>query len=391
MLDVSRKIGVLLVGMSGSVANTIICGCQMAKRDNLPVFGMFTESEAFAHTKFVDWREFNFSGWDVDRRSAYEVANAGDIVPRQFLTGSKDELSALSPLTGALAESDYYYSNSYSRSTRNFTLSELLEGLNQDISEFKKSQSLDACYIVNVASPTMKVIRAPSEIGKIELRGMIDSNSKLISSATLYALAALDTGCGFIDFTSSQTLEIAGLHQIALDKGVQLAGRDGATGETSLKMMLSEFLLKRNLRVTGWFSTNILGNNDGKVLKDNSYGDLKFTDKKSIAPDILGYSDFDNIVNIEYYRPRGDNKEAWNVIDFKGWLGLEMSIRIDWQGRDSILAAPLILDLVRHMDYSREHGEKGLLYHLGVYFKHPIGSKARGFSEAYNLLLDHYR
>ncbi len=386
----SKKIGVLLVGMNGSVGNTLIAGCLAARMKELPVYGMITEMEAFSHIAFPDWRDFEFSGWDIDQRSALEVAYANEIVPRSFVADLEKELSVLHPLSGVLTQSDYYFQEKQSRSTKQFSLLELLECLEHDIADIKKDRSLDTCYVVNVSSPSKAEIRDPAAIDRVELERMIDSNNPAIDSSVLYALAALRNGCGFVDFTSSQTLELKGLQQISQYNNLPIAGRDGATGETSLKAMLSEFLLKRNLRVTGWFSTNILGNNDGKVLSTQGHGSTKVTDKKSVAPDILGYSDFDNLVNIEYYSPRGDNKEAWNVIDFKGWLGLDMSMRIDWQGRDSILAAPMILDLVRHLSYSHDRGEKGLIHHLGIYFKHPIGSRIRGFSEAYRSLIDHY-
>lgn len=219
---------------------------------------------------------------------------------------------------------------------------------------------------------------------------MIGDNSSHISSAVLYALAAINSGCGYIDFTSSQTLDIKGIVELSNEMKVPLAGRDGATGETILKIALAEFLLKRNLHLLGWFSTNLLGNNDGLILQDRAHAELKIADKANVLIDVLGYSNFDNIVNINYYRPRGDQKEAWNSVDFQGWLGLEMSLKVNWLGRDSILAAPLVIDLVRHVEYAKYAQNYGILSHLQFYFKHPVGSNTKSFSESYKILLDYY-
>ncbi|MCF6154490.1 MAG: hypothetical protein E3K36_04395 [Candidatus Brocadia sp.] len=171
---------------------------------------------------------------------------------------------------------------------------------------------------------------------------------------------------------------------------VPLAGRDGNTGQTLIKTVLGQMFKIRNLNLNGWYSTNILGNNDGLVLSMPEHRQTKMEDKLGVLEPVLGYNHFTHIVDIHYYPPRGDNKEAWESIDFSGWLGMPMSAKINWLGRDSILAAPLIIDLVRLMEFALRRGECGIQSQLAIYFKHPLGTSARGFSDQYMLLKNYY-
>lgn len=207
----------------------------------------------------------------------------------------------------------------------------------------------------------------------------------------LYAYAAIEENCPFVDFTPNVTLETEALLELADIKNVPLAGRDGNTGQTLMKTVLGQMLKIRNLKLDGWYSTNILGNNDGKVLARNEHAEIKMRDKLGVLEPLLGYGDFDHTVNIEYFAPRGDNKEAWDSIDFLGWLDQSISVKINWLGRDSILAAPLILDLIRLLEYAQREGEKGIQSHLAMYFKNPLGTKTRGFFDQYKLFVDYYK
>jgi myo-inositol-1-phosphate synthase len=386
----SRKTGVLIVGLNGSVGNTVVSGAKSATYHEFPLYGMLTEAHPMAGIKFTDWREFIFGGWDLNSLSAYDIAASNGIIPNHMLKGLEKPLSLVKPFQGIVCEPDYYFGKDTQWIKINNSLEELISQTENDIHQFKEHFNLDSCCVVNLSSPPKVTIQNPSNVNKEKLFEMIKSNSPLISSSLLYAIAAINTGCGYIDFTSSQTLDIKGILDISNEKKVPLAGRDGATGETILKIALAEFLLKRNLHLSGWFSTNLLGNNDGLVLQDYRHAELKVEDKTNVLSDVLGYSDFENIVNINYYRPRGDQKEAWNSIDFQGWLGLEMSLKLDWLGRDSILAAPLVLDLARHIEYAKSAGDYGILDHLQFYFKHPVGGHTTSFSESYGILLNYY-
>ena len=387
----SRKVGVLIVGLNGAVGNTVVSGTKAALRHNYALYGMLTESSPLSGIKFPNWKEFIFGGWDLNSYSAYEIAISNEIIPKYMMSELEGSLESIRPFKGIVCEPDYYFGKDVDWIKSSDSLEGLISKVEMDILQFKDRFNLESCCVVNLSSPPKMTIEEPSSVNKENLYELIESNSSLISSSVLYALASINQRCSYIDFTSSQTLDISGIVELSNEKKVALAGRDGATGETILKLALAEFLLKRNLHLSGWFSTNLLGNNDGFILQDHDYSKLKVNDKASVLSDVLGYSDFDNIVNIDYYRPRGDQKEAWNSIDFMGWLGLGMSMKFDWLGRDSILAAPLVLDLIRHVEYGKSTGDYGILKHLQFYFKHPVGSRNRSFSESYQILLDYYK
>lgn len=386
----SKKLGVLIAGLNGAVGNTTVSGSIVASSGKYPLLGMLTETSRFRGIDFTKLEDFTFGGWDLNDKSAMDQAKLYKIIPQSFLKESASYLKKIIPMKGVVGKPDYYFGRKNSWEKRCSSLSECLKELQSDIARFKSETAVDRCYVVNLTSPPKAVIEKTSNINKYELMQLVDRNSELISAPVLYALAAINTRSGFVDFTSSQTLEIRGLVEMSNEQRVPLAGRDGATGETALKASLAEFFQKRNFRVSGWFSTNILGNNDGLVLENKEHGKLKFSDKMELLPEVLGYLDFDNIVRINYYSPRGDNKEAWDVIDFSGWLGLDMSLRVNLWGRDSILAAPLLLDILRHMEYARTKGDFGLLGHLGLYFKHPMGNTPKAFSESFQELSSYY-
>jgi myo-inositol-1-phosphate synthase len=207
----------------------------------------------------------------------------------------------------------------------------------------------------------------------------------------LYAYAGIETGCAFIDFTPNVTLDVPGVQELAVHSGVPIAGRDGSTGQTLMKTLLAEMLQARNLKLEGWYSTNILGNNDGMVLSRPEHREVKMHDKLSVLEPILGYNTFSHAVDITYYPPRGDSKEAWDSIDFIGWFSLPMTMKIDWQGRDSILAAPLVLDLCKHLQFALAKGAIGIQSHLAIYFKQPIGTGVLPFSVAVRRLKEYYQ
>lgn len=388
----SRKIGVLIAGLNGAVGNTIVVGTFAASADgDHSLNGMLTETDWFKGVHFPELKDFVFGGWDLNNRTAFDIAIGNQIISKNDVHKQRNSLEAILPMKGVTCKPDYYFNQDNQWEKKCESLSDCLDELKADIYRFKSENSLDSCYVVNLTSPPRAVIENPSNIGMKELMEMVYNNNEQISAPILYAIAAVCAGSGFVDFTSSQTLDINGILEMANDHKALIAGRDGATGETALKASLAEFFQKRNLHVSGWFSTNILGNNDGRVLENAEHGKLKFSDKMKLLPQILGYTDFENIVRINYYRPRGDNKEAWNVVDFKGWLGMDMSLRINLLGRDSILAAPLVLDIIRHMNYSKEIGDFGNLKHLGLYFKYPIGNVPKAFSESFEELLSYYR
>ena len=205
----------------------------------------------------------------------------------------------------------------------------------------------------------------------------------------LYAYAAIKNGCHYINFTPSLTAEVPALIDMAVQAKVGLAGRDGKTGQTLYKTVLAPLFRERALKLKGWYSINILGNRDGLVLKEEKHKAAKIKSKTAVLESIVGYNDFDHQVHIHYYPPRGDAKEAWDNIDFSGWFDVPMQMKINWLGEDSILAAPLVCDLIRWVDFFTTHKEYGVFSQLASYFKDPLGCHEHDFFKQVQLLREH--
>ncbi len=227
--------------------------------------------------------------------------------------------------------------------------------------------------MINLAS-TEKLSAEGNEIFNsiTSLERALDEDAKDISPAILYAYAAISSGIPYGNFTPSVAADIPALIELAENNNVPIAGKDGKTGQTFIKSVLAPAFRSRALKVEGWFSTNILGNRDGLVLSDEESLASKVKTKSSLLDDILGYRVEDHIVDIRYYRPRKDNKEAWDNIDLTGFLGQPMQLKVNFLCRDSILAAPLAIEIARCLDLARTRGESGIQEQLSVFFKLPM-------------------
>mgnify|MGYP001603530873 FL=1 len=387
----SEKVGVLLVGLNGATANTTVAGSlaiKMGLTDNCD--GMITETELFSHIDLVRFNQFVFGGWDVNSHDAYRSARFNKVLEPWLIEDLRPGLEQIRPWKAVTTEHDVDAAKKADNVMIASSLQEGLNALKQDILSFKDQHNLDKAIVVYLASPLKQVKLKDIHEDLSKFRKALIDNDESISSAMLYALAAIETGCPFVDFTPNVTLKIPALLQLAEIKNVPLAGRDGNTGQTLIKTVLGQMFKIRNLKLTGWYSTNILGNNDGLVLSMPEHRQTKMEDKLGALEPVLGYNHFTHIVDIHYYPPRGDNKEAWESIDFSGWLGMPMSVKINWLGRDSILAAPLIIDLSRLMELALRRGDDGIQSQLAIYFKHPLGASARGFFDQYMLLKNYY-
>jgi myo-inositol-1-phosphate synthase len=208
-----------------------------------------------------------------------------------------------------------------------------------------------------------------------------------LPASSLYAIAALDLGMAYVNFTPSLGSTPAAIQQLALERGTCHAGQDGKTGETLMKSVLAPMFAQRNLQVLSWVGHNIFGNLDGVVLEDPANKAAKIKGKDKLLGKILGY-DPQSLVSIEYIRSMGDWKTAWDHIHFQGFLGTPMTLQFTWQGCDSLLAAPLVLDLVRFVELSHRRREVGVLHHLGSFFKQPLGLAEHDFSRQFSLLCE---
>jgi myo-inositol-1-phosphate synthase len=373
------SVGVLIVGLAGATANTFVSGA-LAGSPSERMGGSVLAASGLDPGLFLDESKLTFSGWDVDPRGADEIASAHGILPSAAIKAASESLDAIRALPAYVGGYDTEEARVSEHSRPIEDPQGAIEGVAADIEAFRSEHGLERCIVVLLGPP----LRAqPVE------SGFGDTNSALSSSAC-YALGALRASCGVIDFTPNVTLEMPEVLEAATAAQMPLAGRDGNTGQSLLKTVLGQMFKIRNLRVRGWYSTNILGNLDGKVLSRPEHRGLKMSDKLGVLEPILGYEDFDHVVDISYYLPRGDDKEAWDNIDFSGWFGTRMTMKVNWLGSDSALAAPLITDLVKHVDHAMRAGLRGHLPHLGLYFKHPLGSPIEPLANSYRTLMDFY-
>jgi myo-inositol-1-phosphate synthase len=258
--------------------------------------------------------------------------------------------------------------------------------LQADLTEFRRNWELDEVVVVNLASTEAPIDPAQWPATWVQARQQLASPECPLPASTLYAVAALDLGLPYVNFTPSLGATPLGLDELARKRGTCHAGRDGKTGETLLKSVLGPMFAARNLRVMSWVGHNIFGNMDGQVLDDPRNKAAKVQSKDHLLEQILGYAP-QTLVTIEHIQSMSDWKTAWDHIHFRGFLGTPMTMQFTWQGCDSLLAAPLVLDLARLVTIARRRGETGALAALGCFFKSPLGLNSQSFPEQNELLL----
>ncbi|CQR73780.1 Myo-inositol-1-phosphate synthase [Sporomusa ovata DSM 2662] len=387
-----RKLGVLFIGSAGAIATTVIAGVLAIRRGLAPTTGMVTESEEMMGLDLVTLDNIYFGGWEIRNTRLSDAARQHGIVPLDVLESVQDELLEIPCYSGVTTNVDDFTKRVLGVvAGQKVSLRSAVKNLESDIKDFRERLGLDQVTVVNVSSTEVPATLEVCHWSLEELINAIEIDHPGISPSMIYTYAALNSGCSFINFTASTCAELPALRELAREKGVPIAGKDGKTGQTLYKTVLAPMFRARNLKLNGWYSTNILGNSDGAVLSDKIHANTKIESKRGVLRDILGY-DIEHIVRIDYYRPRGDNKEAWDSIDFEGWLGRSMSMKINWQGSDSALAAPLIVDLARLVEFSTFKGEVGELTYLSLFFKSPYGSKneiSHDFFKQQEVLVNH--
>jgi len=386
------KLGVLLPGM-GAVGTTFVAGCLLARNGIAQPIGSMTQLGTIRLGKRTDERtplvrdfvplanldDLVFGGWDLFRDNAYEAAINAEVLTTEHLNAIKDELSAIKPM-----ESVFFPEFVKRLRGENVKASqdkmELAEAVREDIRRFKKDNALDRCVAVWCGST--EVYREPTEthssLEKFE-EGLRRSDPA-ISPSQVYAYACLREEVSYANGAPHLTSgDVPAMLELAREVQRPVCGKDFKTGQTLLKTVLAPGLRARLLGIRGWFSTNILGNRDGEVLDDPESFKSKKVSKLGVLETILQpelhpelYEEMYHKVRINYYPPRGDQKEGWDNIDIYGWLGYPMQIKVDFLCRDSILAAPLVLDLALFTDLSQRAGLSGIQEWLSFYFKSPI-------------------
>ena len=369
----TRVLGIAVVGIGGAVGTTMVAGTELLKKGCIDTTGL-----PLAGSKIdglADYTDIVFAGWDLFPEHLAKAAENHDVLThKQFLAAEE----ALKPIKPWPAIGDPRFLSLIDGENKIGVRSHrsAIETLRSDLQAFQKK--CDSVVVINLAS-TEKLAAEGNEIfnSPESFDAALDENSPDVSPAMLYAYAAIAEGIPYGNFTPSVAADIPALIEFAEKQDVPIAGKDGKTGQTFIKSVIAPALRSRALKVDGWFSTNILGNRDGLALSNAESLASKVKTKSSLLDEILGYEVEDHIVDIRYYRPRGDNKEAWDNIDIRGFLGQPMQIKINFLCKDSILAAPLAIEIARCLDLANQRGEGGIQEQLSVFFKLPMTEKEK--------------
>jgi myo-inositol-1-phosphate synthase len=383
------KLGILIPGL-GAVATTLIAGVEAVKKGiSQPIgsltqmghirLGKRTENRNPKINEFVPLAQLNdivFGGWDVYTDNVYESAMNAKVLETSLLNAVKPALEAIVPMTAAFDQN--YAKNLTATHVKTGTRYELAQQVMADITNFKEKNGLDRVVLVWCGSTEIYYEASAIHQSLAAFEQALKDDDHLIAPSMIYAYAALKLGVPFSNGAPNLTVDIPALIELSKLTKTPIAGKDFKTGQTLMKTVLAPGLAARSLGVHGWFSTNILGNRDGLVLDDPDNFKTKEVSKLGVLEDIFKPEDnpelYGNIyhkIRINYYPPHGDNKESWDNIDIFGWLGYKMQIKINFLCRDSILAAPIALDLALFSDMAKRAGMSGIQEWLSFYLKSP--------------------
>lgn len=385
------RLGVLCVGL-GAVASTFIAGVENARRGRGAPIGSLTQMATIRLGRRTEGRaplirdfvplaaldDLVFGAWDPIPDDAYQAClKAGVLDRHEHVEPIAEFLRGIVPMP-AVFDQQYVKRLHGTHVKQGRTKRELADQLRQDLRAFREAKRVDRMVMVWCASTEIFIAPGPAHQTLAAFEQAMEANDPAIAPSMLYAYAAIMEGVPFANGAPNLCCDIPALEALARERGVAIGGKDFKTGQTMIKTVLSPMFKARMLGVSGWYSTNILGNRDGEVLDDpesfktkeeSKLGVLEYILQPALYPEL--YGSLYHKVRINYYPPRGDNKEGWDNIDIFGWLGYPMQIKVDFLCRDSILAAPLVLDLALFFDLARRAGLSGIQEWLSFYFKSP--------------------
>jgi myo-inositol-1-phosphate synthase len=388
------RLGVLLVGL-GAVSTTTIAGVFAIRKGLAPPIGSLTQMGTIRLGKrtegrspqikdFVDLAGLDdivFGGWDIFEDDCYAAARTAGVLESSLLDQVRGEMEAIKPMP-AVFDQRYVKRLNGPNVKKGRTKKDLAEQVVDDIRRFKQAHGCSRLVMVWCGSTEVFMTEGPVHQSRAALEQGLEQNDDAIPSSMIYAYAALAEGIPFANAAPNLTADVPGMLELAAKTKAPVAGNDMKTGQTLVKTIIAPGLKARLLGVRGWYSTNILGNRDGEVLDDPESFKTKEESKKSaldyifqpqLYPDL--YKDISHVVRINYYPPRGDNKEGWDNIDLFGWLGYPMQLKINFLCRDSILAAPIVLDVALFLDLAKRAGMAGIQEWLSFYFKAPMHAR----------------
>ena len=377
-----------IAGLNGAIGSTVSAGLAVANSEETVKFGMVTESPTIKKLglDFPSLDSIMVDGWDVKKDNLYTAALNQRICPKELIEKAKEKLGKLSPRKGY-----------------NKKIGAIKEWIQCEANYIKQKCSqngIKQTVIVNLCPTEPYSLQFDNDDVNWEDLRSLQLNTKGITLSRIYFRLAIEACAHFINYTPN-IAETEKLQKLAEKKGILYCGRDGKTGQTFIKTIIAPAFRDKNLRIDGWYSTNILGNSDGVTLSDNDCMLTKRKSKSECLRSILGYtlggenSEYGHQVHIHYYPPRGDAKEAWDNIDFTGFMGHKMQMKINWLGQDSILAAPSVVDLTRIVCLAAQNRKKGLLSEVSSFFKSPLTQKdepvLHAIPDQFNQLITYFR
>ena len=391
-----KRIGLWLIGAKGGVATTVMTGLAALARGLVEPIGLITETKEFHSLNLIDWSDIVVGGHDIRNESLLDEARRMWTVSRAIPPGVLESVTPdlvdietrLRPGTVLASGTSIQAIASLPESKVAKTPRSIIDQIRTDILDFAETNDVERVVVVNLAS-TEPPWSSPIPDNFDELSPLLEcaSESSPLPTSSLYAIAAFEADAAYINFTPSTGATPQALNSLAQQRGLPHAGCDGKTGETLLKSVLAPMFRDRHLNVMSWVGHNIFGNLDGKILDDPSNKAAKVKSKDHLLANLLP-STPQTLVSIEFIESLGDWKTAWDHIHFEGFLGTPMTMQFTWQGCDSILAAPLVIDLIRLVDRARLAGEAGSLPWLASFFKSPLNCHEQGFAAQMTMLHD---
>jgi myo-inositol-1-phosphate synthase len=393
-----RRVGLWLIGACGGVGTTVALGLAALRRGLVDTTGLVTALPQFTGLDLDPAAHFIIGGHDVRRTSYRQAVQELHEQSQVFDAGLIDaSMADLDHWTENVQPGTVYNAGpTISRladlpeAHRSETARSAIDRIQADIQAFRGKHRLEQVVVLNVASTEAPFALSEVHASVEQLLPALEKRQAALPASALYAWAALDLGLPYINFTPSLGASFPAAEELAAQRGSVVGGKDGKTGETLLKTVLAPMFAHRNLHVLSWVGHNIFGNRDGIVLDDPDHKASKIQTKDQVVSQILGYKPQTH-VSIEYVQSLGDWKTAWDHIHFRGFLGVKMALQVTWQGCDSILAAPLVVDVARLALLAQRRGEVGVLRHLACFFKSPMGVREHDFFEQFALLEEYAR
>ena len=394
------RVGLWIIGVRGGVSVATLAGLSAKRAGLTDDVGLVSQLPQFARLPLPQWGEFVVGGHDIRTASLVDelerLHRDSRVIAAEVVAACREDLQQIEPRikpgvlwrVGERIELLADSAEAKSAAANDRTARAAIDRVQADLQGFRQSQRLDEVVVINLASTEPPVEAAAKKSWPErwqQFAPLLESAECPLPASSLYAIAALELGMSYVNFTPSLGATLPAIDDLARDRGACHAGRDAKTGETLLKSVLAPMFAARNLHVMSWVGHNIFGNLDGKVLDDPRNKAAKLQSKDRAVIDVLGYAP-QTLISIEHVESLGDWKTAWDHIHFRGFLGTPMTLQFTWQGCDSLLAAPLALDLARFVVAAKRRGEAGPLAFLASFFKSPIGAAPAAFADQFRML-----